>query len=146
MSPKTRYARCGDVNVAHQVVGDGPLDRVYVPGAKNAINVRESAALRILALARDEAHRASNALREKRGKKRKFKSELDDVPGVGPKTRQKLLTELGSLEAVRRATKEELAKAGATRKQATAIRKALGRPTTESVEAEDQAIENAFLS
>ena len=30
--PETRYARSGDVNIAYQVVGDGPTDIVYVPG------------------------------------------------------------------------------------------------------------------
>jgi pimeloyl-ACP methyl ester carboxylesterase len=30
--PKTRYARSGDVNIAYQVVGEGPPDLVYVPG------------------------------------------------------------------------------------------------------------------
>ena len=30
--PETRYARSGDVNIAYQVVGDGPLDLVFVPG------------------------------------------------------------------------------------------------------------------
>jgi pimeloyl-ACP methyl ester carboxylesterase len=30
--PKTRYTRSGDLNIAYQVVGDGPLDLVYVPG------------------------------------------------------------------------------------------------------------------
>jgi pimeloyl-ACP methyl ester carboxylesterase len=32
MTPETRYARSGDLNIAYQVVGDGPLDLVYVPG------------------------------------------------------------------------------------------------------------------
>ena len=32
MGPETRYARSGDVNIAYQVVGDGPFDLVYVPG------------------------------------------------------------------------------------------------------------------
>jgi pimeloyl-ACP methyl ester carboxylesterase len=32
MPPETRYARSGDVNIAYQVAGDGPLDLVYVPG------------------------------------------------------------------------------------------------------------------
>lgn len=32
MIPKTRYARSGRVNIAYQVVGDGPLDLVFVPG------------------------------------------------------------------------------------------------------------------
>ena len=29
---ETRYAKSGDVNIAYQVVGDGPLDLVFVPG------------------------------------------------------------------------------------------------------------------
>ena len=32
MTPETQYARSGDVNIAYQVVGEGPLDLVYVPG------------------------------------------------------------------------------------------------------------------
>ncbi len=38
-------------------------------------------------------------------------SELDDVPGVGPRRRRALLTTFGSLAGVRRATREELAAA-----------------------------------
>jgi len=30
--PETRYAKSGDLNIAHQVVGEGPLDLIYVPG------------------------------------------------------------------------------------------------------------------
>ena len=32
MRPETRYAKSGDVNIAYQVVGGGPLDLVFVPG------------------------------------------------------------------------------------------------------------------
>ncbi|MEA2391304.1 MAG: hypothetical protein QOK31_1413 [Solirubrobacteraceae bacterium] len=32
MPPKTRYAKSGDVNVAYQVLGDGPIDLIYVWG------------------------------------------------------------------------------------------------------------------
>jgi pimeloyl-ACP methyl ester carboxylesterase/class 3 adenylate cyclase len=32
MTPVTRYARSGDVHIAYQVVGEGPLDLVFVPG------------------------------------------------------------------------------------------------------------------
>jgi len=32
MQPETRYVKSGDVNIAYQVVGDGPLDLVFVPG------------------------------------------------------------------------------------------------------------------
>ncbi len=32
MPPETRYAKSGEINIAYQVVGDGPLDLVFVPG------------------------------------------------------------------------------------------------------------------
>ena len=32
MIPETRYAKSGDVNIAYQVVGEGPIDLVFVPG------------------------------------------------------------------------------------------------------------------
>src|SRR5215470_2002665 len=32
MPPETRFTRSGNVHIAYQVVGDGPLDLVYVPG------------------------------------------------------------------------------------------------------------------
>ena len=31
MEPETRYARSGDVHIAYQVIGDGPIDLVYIP-------------------------------------------------------------------------------------------------------------------
>jgi class 3 adenylate cyclase len=39
MAPETRYARSGDVYVAYQVVGDGPLDLVYVPGGPHHVEL-----------------------------------------------------------------------------------------------------------
>ena len=32
MAPETRYAKSGDVHIAYQVIGDGPVDHVFVPG------------------------------------------------------------------------------------------------------------------
>ena len=32
MPPQTRYAKSGDVHIAYQVLGDGPLDLVFVHG------------------------------------------------------------------------------------------------------------------
>jgi pimeloyl-ACP methyl ester carboxylesterase len=32
VQPETRYARCGDLSIAYQVLGDGPRDLVFVPG------------------------------------------------------------------------------------------------------------------
>src|SRR4030095_15614328 len=39
MVPQTRYARSGGVNIAYQVVGDGPIDLVLVPGWVSNIDV-----------------------------------------------------------------------------------------------------------
>lgn len=38
-APETRYALSGDVNVAYQVVGEGPFDLVYVPGAVSHVDL-----------------------------------------------------------------------------------------------------------
>jgi class 3 adenylate cyclase len=37
--PETRYAQNGDLNIAYQVVGDGPLDLVFVPGLMSNIDL-----------------------------------------------------------------------------------------------------------
>jgi excinuclease ABC subunit C len=88
---------------------DDLIDRVYLPGQKNGIPLKpNSAPLFFLARARDEAHRFSNRARERLGKARKLRSELDDIPGIGPVTRRSLLRTLGSLEAIRKASDEML--------------------------------------
>ena len=83
------------------------------------------------------------------GRTRRLRSELDAVPGVGPKTRGKLLRNLGSLREVLAATEDQLIEAGATARQAKAIKASLGDhgPTGPDAEsAEETAIENAFQS
>lgn len=40
MSPETRYARSGDVSIAYQVLGDGPYDLVWTPGALSHLELR----------------------------------------------------------------------------------------------------------
>jgi excinuclease ABC subunit C len=127
--------------------GEEEGDRVFRPGQKNAIPVRGNSALSLLLLARDETHRASNTLRKKVGRRRRLRSELDGVPGVGPKTRGKLLRNLGSLRDVLAATEQQLIEAGATKRQAHAIKEALSEQppiAPETAAAEETAIENAF--
>jgi excinuclease ABC subunit C len=124
-------------------------ERVFRPGQKNPLPVHASSALSLLLLARDETHRASNTLRKKVGRKQRLRSELDAVPGVGPKTRSRLLRNLGSLPAVLSATEQELIEAGATRRQAHAIKESLGDHhgrLADAQTAENLAVENAFQS
>ena len=41
-SPKPHYAKSGDVNIAYQVAGDGPIDVVWVPGWVSHMEVGDS--------------------------------------------------------------------------------------------------------
>jgi len=57
---------------------------------------------------RDEAHRFAVSYHTTLKRKGATKSELDDIPGVGPATRRKLLRRFGSMRAVRRASQTEI--------------------------------------
>ena len=120
---------CGLAKEKENVLGDKLVDRVYLPGQKNPIPLRpNSPELFLLARARDEAHRFSNRGRKKVGKKRRLGSELDQVPGIGPKTRVALLKTLGSLSAVKSASDEViLAVPGVTKKHLSALRQWFAR-------------------
>src|SRR4029079_14917152 len=86
------------------VLGETMVDRVYLPGQKNPIPLKShSASMFFLARIRDEAHRFSNRARDRLGKKKRMRSALDDIAGIGPKTKQQLLTHLGSLKAIKAA-------------------------------------------
>ncbi len=134
----------------NNALGEKLVDRVYLPGQKNPIAVSSTPALQMLAHARDEAHRASNLHRERLASKSRFGSELDHVSGVGPKTRARLLRTLGSLDAVKGASLEQLREAGANAKQAKAIRDHFGEQPAEMesergiAEGEHDAVERAF--
>ena len=65
-------------------------------------------ALLLVQRIRDEAHRFAVTFHRKARSMRDLRSELDGVPGIGPRRRQALLTAFGSLSGVRRATREEL--------------------------------------
>jgi excinuclease ABC subunit C len=119
-------------------------ERVYLPGRKNPVVLPERSAARFfLGLVRDEAHRVSNELREKLGRRRRLRSKLDDVPGVGPRTRARLLRSLGSLEAVIAADVAALIAAGATSRQAHAIFAAFHPDDARSLQADEGGIARA---
>ncbi|MGD0546571.1 MAG: excinuclease ABC subunit UvrC [Terracidiphilus sp.] len=70
---------------------------------------RHSPVLHLVQLIRDESHRFAVGYHRQRRAMRDRDSELLEIPGVGPQTRQRLLTHFGSLREVRQATAESLA-------------------------------------
>jgi excinuclease ABC subunit C len=85
------------------------FEEVFVPGEADPVRIpRTSEALYLLQQIRDEAHRfAITYHRQLRGK-RMTTSVLDDVPGLGPARRKRLLKELGGVNAVKQAPLETL--------------------------------------
>ena len=81
---------------------------------------RRSPVLHLIQLIRDESHRFAVGYHRQRRAMRDRDSELLNIPGVGPQTRQRLLTHFGSLRDVQQATAESLA-AVVSRKTAETI-------------------------
>ncbi len=113
------------------LAGEKLVDRVYLPGQKNGLALRQtSSALFFLARARDEAHRFANYARERLGKARRLRSDLEDVSGLGQAVRKAILREIGSMAALKRASDAEiLAVTGVTKRHLTALRKVFPAPT-----------------
>lgn len=85
-------------------------EEVFVPTDLESLRLAKSSeALKLLQRIRDEAHRFGityhRALRSQRG----LASQLDAIPGIGPRRRRALLARFGSLEKIRDASVEELA-------------------------------------
>lgn len=128
-------------------LGKRVLDRIYLPGRKNPVDVKEAGpAFSMFLHARDEAHRAANALRKKVGKRKRLRSGLEDIQGVGPKTRALLLKTLGSLSAIEAADVETLVSVGATRRQAERIVAHFRGDEGDTAKSEEEALDNAFGS
>ncbi|MEW6543401.1 MAG: excinuclease ABC subunit UvrC [Nitrospirota bacterium] len=105
-------------------------ERVFLPNRKNPIFLHPtSPATHLLQRIRDEAHRFAIAYHRKlRGKAMKA-SRLDQIIGIGEIRRNRLLRKFGSLEAIAKATDEQLREAGVDAKTAAEIRKALSLAT-----------------
>ena len=79
-------------------------EEVFLPGRREAIRIpRRDPALRLLQRVRNEAHRFAVSYNRKLRTKRTLRSELGEIPGVGPSRQRALLTRFGSVEGVREA-------------------------------------------
>jgi len=85
---------------------------IYVYGQEDEPLILEkfSPILHLVQTIRDEAHRFAVTFHRTRRNAQRLTSELHEVPGVGAKTVEKLLRTFGSLERVRQALPEELAR------------------------------------
>jgi excinuclease ABC subunit C len=112
--------------------GETLVDRVYLPGQKNPVPLRSTTtSLFLLARLRDEAHRFSNRARMRIGKKRRFHSPLDEVKGLGPRTKKALLTHVGGVPAIQAADDATLlAVPGVSARHVRALREAFPPSTT----------------
>ena len=90
---------------------DEESDKVFIPGRKNPIPLRQDhPVLHLLMRIRDEVHRRAISYHRKLRGKDLTASVLDRIPGIGPKKKRALLNYFGSLDAVAGATVEELLK------------------------------------
>jgi excinuclease ABC subunit C len=85
------------------------FEEVYVPGQSEPIRLpRQSEALYLLQRIRDESHRFAITYHRQLRNKRMTKSALDDIPGLGPVRKKRLIKELGGVNAVKKASLEDL--------------------------------------
>jgi len=127
----------GQLNVALEVLEEYGLrgqvpavglakqeEELYLPDRAEPLRLPRT--LSLLQRIRDEAHRfAITYHRQVRGKQTVI-SQLDEVPGIGPRRRSALLKQFGSIEAIRAASVEELAAVpGMTRKVAEQLKESL---------------------
>ena len=98
-----------EVDLAAIAKGKGrEADRFYIPGRKNPVVFKkDSPAYLLLQRIRDEAHRFAIAY-HKRLRASRISSALEEIPGVGQKRKEALLSHFKGLEEIKRASVEDL--------------------------------------
>ncbi|MCF8283498.1 MAG: excinuclease ABC subunit UvrC [Sphingobacteriales bacterium] len=86
------------------------LEEIYYPGDSLPLYIdKKSESLKLIQHLRDEAHRFGITFHRSKRDKGTLKSELQDIPGIGTTTLEKLLTKFKSVKKIRESSDEELA-------------------------------------
>ncbi len=81
------------------------LEEVFLPNEPEAQSIpKTSSSLKLLQHVRDEAHRFAITFHRERRSKRTIRTELTDIKGIGANAAQKLLTQIGSVEEIKKAS------------------------------------------
>ena len=99
-----------ELNIALPIVSLAKKkEHLFIPDRKEPIIIdRDNIALRLVQQIRDEAHRFALKYHRTLRRKEIGHSILDEIPQVGPKRKQALLSRFGSLERIREASLDEL--------------------------------------
>jgi excinuclease ABC subunit C len=86
-------------------------EEIYLAARPDPVRMaRTSAPLRLLQRVRNEAHRFAHSYNSKLRTKRTLRSELADIPGIGPTRQRVLLEKFGSVRAIKDAAAEDIAR------------------------------------
>jgi len=89
------------------------LEEIFFPGVSDAQMLpKTSSSLKLLQQIRDEAHRFAITFHRQKRKKRTIRSDLDQIPGIGPKRRNYLLKKFGSVKKIKELELHELRQLG----------------------------------
>ena len=85
------------------------LEELFFPGDKYPLHLdKRSESLKVIQHMRNEAHRFSIKHHRNKRSKNLIKSQLEQIHGIGPKTKALLFQEFKTIESIRKATKDEL--------------------------------------
>ena len=102
-----------ELNLAHiTIIGLAKeFEEIYIPNSKRPIIIpKNNKALHLLQQVRDESHRFAITYHRKLRSDNISESSLDDIPGIGKKRKINILKEFGTMDKVKNASVEELAK------------------------------------